>query len=336
MADLYGLYVDMGFGAFKTASEKGVSQFPSHVASATRATYAATFGDEYEERPTLVEFGDHRYHTGLYADHAGTVVNNLGFDRLTAGAPPIRALFYGAVTDHFRRHGGTRKAIDLWVALPVELLTADRIQETTDAMQWLVGKHTWRGDAKSITIDVQSLTIRSQPDGAIYDYAFDDSGTVVPEHHANLKKEVGTMLIGMNTVEYRVRRGGRPDDGLTRGPQEGVRRLLDIINKDGFYKLSTLDTMLRTGALNGELDAAKPDWIETLRGETNQTWGNQWRRFAAIIVAGGGATEALAGTELTQYFAGKAYIPDDPVHSIAIGLMKAAKAKEKAADGKAG
>ncbi len=51
-------------------------------------------------------------------------------------------------------------------------------------------------------------------------------------------------------------------------------------------------------------------------------WGQAYRRFAAVIVVGGGACLLRRG--LSARFGGKAVVPDDPVLAPARGLYKMA------------
>ena len=55
-------------------------------------------------------------------------------------------------------------------------------------------------------------------------------------------------------------------------------------------------------------------------------WDNAFRRFATTIVTGGGAL--LFGDALTARFDGKAFVPDDPVMTVARGLYKLGRMKQ--------
>ncbi len=51
-------------------------------------------------------------------------------------------------------------------------------------------------------------------------------------------------------------------------------------------------------------------------------WGNAYKRFAAVIVVGGGAL--LLRNSLVARFNARAWVPDDPVVATARGLYKLA------------
>jgi hypothetical protein len=54
-------------------------------------------------------------------------------------------------------------------------------------------------------------------------------------------------------------------------------------------------------------------------GVIERQWGAVWRRFAAVLVMGGGA---MLLPNLPLKFSGKGYMPDNPVMAIARGLYK--------------
>jgi hypothetical protein len=55
-------------------------------------------------------------------------------------------------------------------------------------------------------------------------------------------------------------------------------------------------------------------------GVIERQWGSAWRRFAVVLIMGGGAL--LLKDTLPLKFSGKAYLPDNPVQAIARGLYK--------------
>jgi hypothetical protein len=63
---------------------------------------------------------------------------------------------------------------------------------------------------------------------------------------------------------------------------------------------------------------AIPVWQSEVTGFVEKNWGGSYRRFATIVVAGGGA-KILKDGLLTRF---KAFIPDDPIISTARGLYK--------------
>jgi hypothetical protein len=65
---------------------------------------------------------------------------------------------------------------------------------------------------------------------------------------------------------------------------------------------------------------ALPIWASEVMGLLERRWGAKHRRFAAVILVGGGVK--LLRQQLALRFGGKAYIPDDPVLATARGLYK--------------
>ena len=128
------------------------------------------------------------------------------------------------------------------------------------------------------------------------------------------------ISVGMNTVELLVTRSGAPQDRFTAGRTAGVRRLLDLVNPGGLYSLGELDTQLRAGRL--DIAAALPVWEREVISFIERRWGHAYRRFAAVIVVGGGAL--LLRHSLVGRFNAKAFVPDDPVLATARGLYKLA------------
>ena len=65
---------------------------------------------------------------------------------------------------------------------------------------------------------------------------------------------------------------------------------------------------------------------QKVNGEIEKRWGGSFRRFVRVLIVGGGAL--LLKDALTSQFNGKAWIPDQPVMSIARGPWKLARLKK--------
>jgi hypothetical protein len=158
----------------------------------------------------------------------------------------------------------------------------------------------------------------------MFGYLLTDTGEMPPDKKLLFKsKEIGVIGIGMNTTDLLVVAQGTPIERFTTGVNSGVRRLLELTNSDGLYSLVERDDQLRAGAL--DLSTALPIWQREVLGLIEQTWETQFRRFAAIIVVGGGSI--LLREALLKRFSGKAVLPDDPVMATARGLYKYARLK---------
>ena len=97
-----------------------------------------------------------------------------------------------------------------------------------------------------------------------------------------------------------------------------MRRLLELADCQRLYSLGELDARLRAKRL--DVREALPVWEREVVGFIETLWGDTWRRFAAVLIVGGGAQ--LLKDTLPYRFNGKAFIPDQPVLSIARGLYK--------------
>jgi hypothetical protein len=92
-----------------------------------------------------------------------------------------------------------------------------------------------------------------------------------------------------------------------------------------------MDDQLRAGTL--DIATASSTWSREVLGVIEQTWESAFRRFAMIVVVGGGATIPAMREALAKRFNGKAYLPDDPIIATARGLYKYALLKaNKSAD----
>jgi hypothetical protein len=308
---------DMGMGALKLWSKPGGLQLVSQVANNGRAHLAdGIVGLKSRKRPILVagDFGS--FYVGPAAHEHGRPVENLDFDRLT-GAPEMRVLLYAALAQYQDEHGPFDESLSLMVGLPLQMMTGESAKDFQKGVKaWLVGTHEFNVDGVSHRIEVESVRQTSQPVGALFDYVMDEKLKVV----ADPRDEVGVISVGFNTVELLVVKDGGAVERFTRGNTLGVRRLLDLINRDSLYSLGELDGSLRAGGLRSEMKNALPVWSREVNGEIERVWGISHKRFAKVLIVGGGAL--LLKEMLTLQFGHKAWLPSDPVLSIARGLWK--------------
>ena len=175
----------------------------------------------------------------------------------------------------------------MMLGLPLEPLSGDEAPVTVEnARRWLKGTHTWEADGRQYTIEVADVKVTSQPVGAFFDYLLDDEGHFVPSRKTAFTQEVGIISIGFNTIELLVVRDKAPVQRFTAGTTSGVRRLLELVNQQRLYSLGELDVLLRAGKL--DVRDALPIWEREVTGFIEQRWGTAWRRFAALLLVGGG------------------------------------------------
>jgi len=317
------LGVDLGMGAIKLFGAQGGTQLPSFVAVGSGVQTARMTGFARQLPAMQIKVGTQPYFVGLSAHDYGRAIENLDYDRLTA-SPEIVALFYGALTAHIRDYGCFHCPLVCLVGMPLETLTEEQAKTTATAVRkWMKGNHTWQADGQRYQVLVEDVRVTSQPAGALFDYLLDDEGAFVTERKPHMKKELGIVSVGFNTIELLAVRDKSTVQRFTTGSTVGVRRLIELLNQDNHYSLGELDALLRSHAL--DVSDVLPIWAREVNGVIERRWGQQWRRFERIIVVGGGAL--LLGDYLMGRFGGKTHLPDQPVLATARGLYKQALAQ---------
>jgi len=201
------------------------------------------------------------------------------------------------------------------------LREADSAAIQKDMESWLVSDHIWKFNKEAFKVSVDEVILKPQAAGALFDHIITMDGT--PNANVNvLKSEVGVISIGYNTIELMVLSGGKQVDRMGGSELLGVRRMLELINRNKYYSLTELDMLLRDDRLNGEMEIHKAAWSEMVTSYISTAWGNTWKRFGKVLVVGGGATERLLCHKMNSYFEGKASVPSEPIQSIARGLYK--------------
>jgi len=321
MSAIINLGFDMGMGAAKLWSKPGGLQLVSQVANNGRDHLSdGIIGLKNRKRPTLVSGSFGSFFVGDHAHEHGRPVENLDFDRLT-GAPEMRVLLYATLAQYQDEHGPFDAPLSLMVGLPLQMMIGDGAKDFQKGVRgWLMGSHEFDVDGISYEIEVEEVRQTSQAVGALFDYVLDQKAQMIGERGSVLLDEVGVISVGFNTVELLVVKERGAVDRFTHGNTVGVRRLLELINRDSLFSLGELDAKLRAGRLSAEVKQALPIWAREVNGEIERRWGQLHRRFAKVLIVGGGAL--LLKEALTLQFGHKAYLPNDPVLSIARGLWK--------------
>lgn len=309
------LGLDAGNGAFKLHGPQGGLETLSQVATNGSQRVVSTLGLRKQKPPLHIENGHGSFYIGAGAHDYGRPVENLDVERFN-GTPEMVALFHGSMAHYMNQYGTITEPLTLIVGLPQETLTGDNSKE--NLRRWLRGQHIWLADGKEFSLDVADVKIASQVSGGLFDYLLDDQGKFIPERKKAFTAEVGIISVGFGTVELLVVRDRVPVQRFTTGTASGVRRLLEIINHQRLYSLGEMDIMLRAGQL--DVTKALPIWEREVMGVIERQWGSAWRRFAAVLVMGGGAI--LLKNTLSQRFEGKGFVPENPVQAIARGLYK--------------
>lgn len=312
--------IDPGAGAIKLYGPAGGVQVPAILAVDEGHTLARMVGLAQRKPPLRIRTDNGSFFVGAGAHEWGRPLSeDLDHDRFT-GSPELRAMLAAGFTGYAQTYETLADPLAVYLGLPLEALSEEAGAVADGVRRWLVGAHAWQADAHPLSVTVETVKITSQAAGALFDYLLDDAGAFIPARKAHFDKEIGVISVGMNTVELLVTRSGAPQDRFTAGRTAGVRRLLDLVNPGGLYSLGELDTQLRAGKL--DTAAALPVWEREVISFVERRWGNAYKRFAAVIVVGGGAL--LLRSSLLARFNAKAYMPDDPVLSTARGLYKLA------------
>lgn len=309
---------DLGMGANKLFGAPGGLQVLSQVATNGTQHLMNTIGLRQRQRPLEIKTEHGSFYIGEGAHDYGRPVENLDFDRLT-GAPEMKALLYGSLTRYQKQYGEIQNPISMMVGLPLQMMSGETAKAYANQVRaWLKGTHTWKADGKEQQVEIAEVKLNPQPVGALFDYVLDAEGKFIPERAGLLQQEVGILSVGFNTLELMVIRDHGVVERFTVGQTVGVRRLLELVSPSGQYSLGELDTLLRAGRL--DIAAALPVWAREVNGEIEKRWGSAFKRFARVLVVGGGAL--LLNGELTRQFNGKAVLSDQPVLSTARGLYK--------------
>ena len=298
----------------------GGLQVVSQVSSNGRGHYQGMLGLKSKRRPMEIASDFGSFYVGEGAHEHGRPVENLDFERLT-GAPEMRALLYGSLAQYQKLYGKFDRPLSLMVGLPLQMMMgADAKAYQAGVKGWLKGSHQFSADGEAMKLEVGQVRLTSQPVGALFDYVLDDDGRIQADRASAMLDEVGVISVGFNTVELLVVKDQGAVERFTAGNTLGVRRLLELLNRDGLFSLGELDEKVRAGRMKDELRTALPIWAREVNGEIERRWGQSFKRFVKVIIVGGGAL--LLKDLLTAQFGVKAHVPNVPVLSIARGLWK--------------
>ncbi len=312
------LGIDAGNGAFKLYGASGGLEFVSQAATNGTQKVISSFGLRKSKAPLAIQNESGSFYVGAGAHDFGRPIENLDVDRFN-GTPEMRALLHGSLTRYQQRYGKFSAPLSVVVGLPNEVLTGDQAEQNVENVKrWLRGNHTWTADGESFSVEIAEVKAASQVTGGLFDYLLDADGFFIPERKGAFNSEVGVIPIGFGTVDLMVVRNREIVQRFTSGSASGVRRLLEIVNGQRLYSLGEMDMQLRAGQL--DIREALPIWEREVTGVIEKQWGLAWRRFAAVLLMGGGAI--LLKDTLPHRFNGRAYLPDEPVLAIARGLYR--------------
>ena len=317
--EVHSVGLDIGTYAIKMHDQSGQSLQIGQASIPGNFQVGSMLGMKAAEMPMRISLSSGaEFFIGAGSHDAGRPIENLDMERFN-GTPEMTALIFGALTRHIQQFGPFQQPLALTVGLPLQTLTEDVIDETVQRVQaWLKGNHSWQADDRSCEVFVRSVRVTSQPVGGLFDFLLDGEGRLLPVRRQAFTQEIGTITIGMNTLELLVSRQKEVIRRFTLGSTVGVRRLLEIVNGQRLYTLGELDNRLRNGTL--DVSNALPIWERELMGEIERAWGQTWKRFEYVLIMGGGAI--LLRKTFPYRFGDKAVVPADPVFAVASGLWK--------------
>ena len=321
MNEMMCISEDLGMGANKVWGPGGGLEIVSQVASNAGGMISEGMaGLKSRKRPMAISSEHGSFYVGEGAHEHGRPVENLDFERLI-GAPEMRSLVYGGLAQYQNRFGVFDRPLSVMVGLPLQMMIGELAKSYQEGVRkWLKGPHEFEADGAPQRIEVGQIRMTSQPVGALFDYVLDSDGRIQAERAGALLDEVGVISVGFNTVELLVVKDQGAVERFTAGNTAGVRRLLELVNRDNLYSLGELDALLRSGRLNAQIRQAMPIWAREVNGEIEKRWGLSYRRFVRVLIVGGGAV--LLKEALTAQFGSKAWVPTEPVMAIARGLWK--------------
>lgn len=306
--------IDPGAGAIKLYSAYGPVCQPSIISTngTKPVSELALAGLDSGTMPERIMTENGTFFVGLNAHKWGRPIENLDPDRFS-GSPELTALVYSALSQL------KPSRASIIVGLPINILTGEEAAaNAAEVKRWLAGRHIWQDSSYVHDITITGVRITSQPVGALMDYLLDDAGHYIGDNKRKARGEIGIISLGMNTVELLVVSNLQIVQRFTAGKVSGVRRLLELCNPGDLYSRGEIDAKLRDGTL--DYKSALPIWSAEVSDVINKHWGDAWRRFAAVIVTGGGAL--LLKQQLQRKFVGHATFAPDPVISTARGLYK--------------
>ncbi len=316
--NLIPLGIDAGNGAFKLYGAPGGLEVVSQVATNGTQKVLSTIGLRKSKAPLAIHNDSGSFYVGAGSHDYGRPVENLDVDRFN-GTPEMKALLHGSLTRYQQRYGKLAAPLTVVVGLPNEVLTGDQAEQNVENVKrWLRGSHTWDADGEPFSAEIADVKAASQVTGGLFDYLLDAQGQFIPERKGAFNSEVGVITLGFGTVELMVVRNREMVQRFTSGAASGVRRLLEIVNGQRLYSLGELDMQLRAGQLDTR--EALPIWEREVTGVIERQWGTAWKRFAVVLIMGGGAV--LLKDSLPARFNGRAFMPDEPVQAIARGLYR--------------
>jgi hypothetical protein len=319
--------LDLGMSSTKLVGENGEILFFNQAALMNSERMEGNLaGMKARRRPMIVKGDFGEFYVGKNAHDFGQPVESFDFDQLT-GTNEMRALVYGALTAYQKLYGVFEEPLAIAVGLPLQLMTGDDAKKNqATVIKWLNGHHEWNADGEVFSANIEKVYLAPQALGALFDYVFDAKGMAIAGTESAMKLECAEVSIGSNSVELMVTKRNSDTERFNGGKAVGVRKLFQRIDPKGLYTYGELDMKLRgkDDEFDDEMKRKLPEYIKSwsidVKDFINKKWEGAHERFHRVFLVGGGAF--LLEKELMEKFNGRAYMPENPVMSIARGLYK--------------
>ncbi len=304
--------LDIGFGNCKVYDQSGSTMVSSQIASIT----GSNTNGESSDGTYRVSFGGNNYAVGRYAFALGSSAISQNVQRLL-GSTEVRSIMYAAMGAHFKGKS-VKDPLNVYIGLPSELLREpQKSNAIASVKEWLQRPHEWLFDGKPMSLNIESVTVRSQASGALGDMIHNLQGQQTKEAEY-LDTGIGVIAIGMNTVEASGVLLGRGSDTMIDSKPLGVRNLIERCSPPS-DDLGYNDELLRLGRLT-IADEVRTAWIDAIVGMIETRWAAHVKTLSRLLLVGGGAQYAEAG--LRKRYGNRIYMPQEAFITVARGLYK--------------
>lgn len=303
--------VDLGYGGAKVYEPGKETMIASFIGDVLEHS-------EPSAETCIVGFDGIKLMVGRDVFMAGSEKPSMSPERWLGGNE-ARAAFYAGMGAHLKGVKA-KEPISLYVGLPADITSVDRRADTQRRVSgWLCGDHSWDFNGKKVSIQVGSVTVRSQASGAIFDLIHTTSGEFSRDVEY-LDRGVGVLSIGFNTIELSGGMYGKSAANMMMSAPLGVQALLQQCATNKRAGLSMLDSALRSRRFGGDFEAKRKKWAGNIVSAMETKWQTVMGSIERIMVVGGGAQHAEL--ELREKFGNLLYIPPSPIFSVARGLYK--------------
>jgi len=190
--------IDFGAGNLKVYGSQGGIMIASQIATVAGETLSKTIGLRTSRPPLKIRLNGHAFYVGADAHDWGRPIEDLNDSRFASGAPGLRAILYGAVTQYAQTYGLIEllsEPLNVIVGLTQSSLSGETAKATANSVKhWLTDLHRWHANGSPWELEIAKAEVTSQAAGALFDYLLDDHGEFIPRRKSHFKQEIGIVL----------------------------------------------------------------------------------------------------------------------------------------------